>query len=76
MNVIIIIGLVVGFERNYTVSEDEGQVQVCVTVINPPPDQDIGFIFIFASTVPGTAGKLHAMVHVYRISYDKPHKSI
>ena len=49
--------IVVGYDRNYTVSEDIGRVEVCVIVINPLFDQPLlTEFFILASTSPATAG--------------------
>ncbi len=34
---------IAGFERNYTVNETDGLVEVCVLVTNPPPMEELVF---------------------------------
>ena len=50
--------LKVGFEHlNYTVSESDGVLEVCVVVINPPPSADLDVtVAVTPSTIAGTAG--------------------
>lgn len=51
---------VVGFEQtDYTVVEEEGSVEICVAVTNPPPEQVLIFdILLLLETSTGTASEL------------------
>ena len=57
-NYFCLIELEVGFEEeDYTVSESEGTVEVCVVVISPPPTDDLDVtVALSPSTIDGTAG--------------------
>ena len=50
--------ILIGFERNYTVVESVGSVDVCAVVLFPAPDVPILFTVVLSvNTVEGTAGK-------------------
>ena len=51
--------MIIGFERDVSVEEDAGSVEVCVGVLNLEEDDPfIASIPLLIETIPGTAGKL------------------
>ena len=49
--------MIVGFEQNYTVSEDVGSFQVCFRVFNPPDNQELILsLDLVVDTIEGSAG--------------------
>ncbi len=49
--------VIVGFEQNYTVSEDVGSFQVCFRVFNPPDNQELILsLDLVVDTIEGSAG--------------------
>ena len=54
----VILAVIVGFEQlQYTVNEAIGPVEVCIIMINPPPNENLIFEVVTEYiTVTGTAG--------------------
>ncbi len=49
--------MTVGFEQNYTVSEDIGSFQACFRVFNPPDNQELTLMLdLVVDTIEGSAG--------------------
>ena len=72
--VYLILGLVVGFESNYSSSEVDVQRQVCVTVTNPPLERVLLVSFeILVGTRFRTAGKAVLVAWCTIPSYEHAH---
>ena len=56
---IVIADVIVGFEQNYTVSENVGSFQACFRVFNPPDNQELILSMdLVVDTIEGSAGIL------------------
>ena len=58
------IGVVLGFEQTiFTIDEEDGFVELCVNVTEPPPSIAIVNISLIAHTQDGTAGTTVELIH-------------